>query len=127
MVMDFEESSCSTQFELGELFSKRKNELRDYKQTFKWYKKAAINGSRKAQHRLGTMYARGQGVSQDYTQAYAWCKVAVFQNSKHAKRKLEVIEAKLSLEQLRRGRWLAQEYYDKFITHRHSPILKNQN
>jgi TPR repeat protein len=113
-----EDRNSITQLELGELFSKRKNGLRDYKQTFKRYKKAAINGSRKAQHRLGTMYARGQGVEQDYVQAYAWCKVAVFQKSNRAKRKLEVLEAKLSFQQLRRGRWFAQDYYDRFVTPR---------
>ena len=118
MAMHTEERS-STQFELGELFAKRKIRSRDYKQAFKWYKNAAINGSRKAQQRLGTMYARGQGVAQDYVQAYAWCKVAVFQNSKRAKRQLGVIEDKMSLEQLRRGRWLAQDYYDEFMSYRH--------
>ena len=120
MAMYVEERSCPTQFDSGELSSKRKNELRDYKQAFKRYKNAAINGSRKAQHRIGTMYARGQGVAQDYAQAYAWCKVAAFQHSRRAKRKLEVIEAKLSLEQLRQGRWLAQDYYDRFVIRRHN-------
>ena len=91
---------------------------RGYRSAFNWYLHSARHGYRKAQHRLGTMYARGQGVAQDYAQAYAWCKVAAFQNSKRAKRKLEVIEAKLSLEQLRLGRWLAQDYYDTFVTQR---------
>lgn len=118
MVIYAEERSCSTQFELGELFSRSKNGSPDYKQAFKWYKNAAINGSRQAQQRLGTMYARGQGVAQDYAKAYAWCMVAVFQKSKRAKRKLGIIEAKMSFQQLRRGRWLAQDYYDRFVTHR---------
>ena len=115
MVIYAEERSCTTQFELGDLFDKGEQGTRDYRQAVKWYKKAALNGSRQAQHRLGSMYARGQGVKQDYAKAYAWCKVAVFQNSRRARRKLKRIEARMGLQQLRRGRWLAQDYYDKLI------------
>ena len=115
MVIYAEERSCTTQFELGELYSDRKNRMRDFQQAARWYKNAAINGSRQAQHRLATLYARGQGVTQDYARAYAWCKVAVFQNSRRARRKLGVIESRMSLQQLRRGRWLAQDYYDRFV------------
>lgn len=118
MVTYAEERSCTTQFELGELFSRSQSGSPDYGQAFKWYKNAAINGSRQAQQRLGTMYARGQGVAQDYVKAYAWCKVAAFQHSKRGRTKLGIIEAKMSLQQLRRGRWLAQDYYDRFVTHR---------
>lgn len=118
MVVFAEERSCTTQFELGELFAEKNNKAHDYSEAHRWYKNAAINGSRRAQHRLADMYARGQGVAQNYAKAYAWCKVAVFQNSRYARRKLRYIEARMSLEQLRRGRWLAQDYYDRFITHR---------
>ena len=82
MVTYAEERSCITQFELGELFHKGEQRSRDYAEAFRWYKNAAIKGSRPAQNRLGAMYARGQGVNQDYAKAYAWCKVAAFQNSK---------------------------------------------
>ena len=118
MVVYAEDRSCDTQFELGELFNDPNNRLRDYQQAARWYKNAAINGSRRAQHRLATLYARGQGVAQDYPRAYAWCKVAVFQDSRRARRKLGVIENKMSLQQLRRGRWLAQDYYDRFVSKR---------
>ena len=119
MVVYAEERSCTTQFELGELYYKRKSKSQDYKEAYKWYRNAAIKGSRQAQHRLGAMYARGQGVAQSYTKAYAWNKVAIFQNSRRAKRMLGCIESRMSLQQLRRGRWLAQDYYDRFVTHRH--------
>ena len=118
MAQNAEDRSCITQFELGEMFEKD-DRARDYPSAFRWYLHSAKHGYRKAQHRLGTMYARGQGAAQDYVQAYAWLKVAAFQKSKCAKRKLEVIEAKLPLEQLRRGRWLAQDYYDRFVIGRH--------
>lgn len=115
MVQYAEDRSCTTQFELGELFQKGDANTRDYRQAFKWYEMAAKNGSRQAQHRLGTLYARGQGVSPDAIKAYAWCKVAAFQDSSRGKRKLRCLEAKMNLDQIRQGRWLAQEYYEKYI------------
>ena len=118
MVQFAEERSCITQFELGELFQKGQKKTRDYKQAFKWYQLAAINGSRQAQHRLGTLYARGQGVPRNLVKAYAWCKVAAFQNSSRGKRKLKYLEAKLRFDQIREGRWLAQEYYDQLVKQR---------
>ncbi len=115
MVIYAEDRSCTTQFELGQLYDQREA---DFEQAFNWYRKAARKGSRQAQHRLASLYARGQGTPQDFARAYAWCKVAVFQNSRCARRKLPLIEARLNLQQLRRGRWLAQEYYDRYVVHR---------
>ena len=122
MVQFAEERSCVTQFELGELFQKSPKKSPDYKQAFKWYQLAAINGSRQAQHRLATLYARGQGVPQNLVKAYAWCKVSAFQNSGRGKRKLKCLEAKMGLEQIRQGRFLAQDYYNRLVTHRKQNI-----
>jgi TPR repeat protein len=118
MVTYAEEGCCTTQFELGELFYKGDRGSRDLEQAFKWYLHAARNGSRQAQHRLGVMYARGQGVAQNYSRSYAWCKVATFQQSRRAKRKLKCIESRMSWEQVRRGNWLAQEFYDRYVATR---------
>ncbi|MCP4875367.1 MAG: sel1 repeat family protein [Gammaproteobacteria bacterium] len=118
MVTYAEERSCTTQFELGELFNRGEQRSRDYEQAFRWYEKAAKNGSRQAQHKLGTLYARGQGVSQNFAEAYAWFKVAAFQKSDRGKRKMKCLEAKMCLDQIRQGRWLAQDYYDLFVKNR---------
>ncbi len=118
MVTYAEDRSCTTQFELGELFHRGDARSRDPEQAFKWYLAAAKNGSRQAQHRLGMLYARGQGVRQSYSRSYAWCKVAAFQHSRRAKRKLKCIKAKMTREQLRRGNWLAQELYDRYVAPR---------
>lgn len=120
MVTYAEEGCCTTQFELGELFYKGDRGSRDLEQAFKWYLCAARNGSRQAQHRLGVMYARGQGVAQNYSRSYAWCKVATFQQSRRAKRKLKCIESRMSWAQIRRGNWLAQEFYDRYVV-THNP------
>lgn len=118
MVQYAEDRSCVTQFELGELFHKGEQKSRDYKEAFRWYQMAAVNGSRHAQQRLGTLYARGQGVTRNLVKAYAWCKVAAFQKSSRGKRKLKCLEAKMELAEIRAARWLAQEYYDRFVIHR---------
>ena len=118
MVTYAEDRSCTTQFELGELFRKGDRRTRDLEQAFKWYLSAAKHGSRQAQHRLGMMYARGQGVAQNYARAYAWCKVAAFQQSRRARRKLRYIESQMNWEQVRRGNWLAQELYDCYVAQR---------
>ena len=121
MVQYAEDRSCITQFELGELFQKGQDKARDYKQAFKWFQLAAINGSCQAQHRLGSLYARGQGVPRDLVKAYAWCKVATFQDSSRGERKLKCLEAKMRLDQIQEGSWLAQEYYDRFVGKRMQP------
>ena len=118
MVTYAEDRSCTTQFELGELFDKGDRQARDFEQAARWYLIAAKKGSRQAQHRLAMLYARGQGVAQSYSRSYAWCKVAAFQRSRRAQRKLRYIESRMSWEQVRRGNWLAQEFYDRYVATR---------
>ena len=114
MVIFAEDRGEVTQFELGELFQKEQFGVRDYKQAFNWYLKAAKKGSRRAQHRVGTLYARGQGIRQSYTKAYAWCLIAATQNSKSAQRKLQIIVSKMRDDQINRGRKLARKYYKRY-------------
>ena len=42
---------------------------RDYAEVKKWWLKAAVHGSVKAQYNLALMYYKGLGVQQDYTEA----------------------------------------------------------
>ena len=116
MVLYAEDRSCTTQFELGEMFCRGDSRSRDYDQAFNWYARSAKKGYRRAQHRLGTLYARGQGVARNYVKAYAWCKVSAYQKSIKAMRKLRRIEAYMSPEQIRDGRQLAQRYYNLYVS-----------
>ena len=115
MVTFVEDRSCTTLFELGDMFDQGERASRDYAEAFKWYLSAAKKGSRQAQHRVGTLYARGLGVEQNYARSYAWCKVAAFQRSRRARRKLERISSRMTWQQIRRGNWLAQELYDRYV------------
>ncbi len=116
MVVYAEERGCITQFELGEMYERGEPGKRDYDEAFKWYRIAARRGFRRAQHRLGSLYARGLGVAQDLPRAYAWCRVAAIQDSRPARRKLRQIEAHMNSDEIRRGRWLAQDYYDRYVS-----------
>ena len=118
MVVYAEERGCITQFELGEMYARTRDGARDYGKAFKWYRIAARKGFRRAQHRLGSLYARGFGVTRDLPRAYAWCRVAAFQDSKAARRMLRRIESHMSSEEIRRGRRLAQDYYDRYVAPR---------
>ena len=115
MVIYAQERSCVTQFEPGEMYEKAELCQRDYGKAFKWYRMAARRGFRRAQHRLGSLCARGLGVPQDLPQACTWCRVAAARDSRPARRRLRQIEAHMSTEELRRGRWLAQDYYDRYV------------
>ena len=116
MTIFAEDRSSTTQFELAEVFEKGDNRTQDYAEAFKWYRESARKGYRSAQSRLGTLYARGLGVDQNLIKAYAWYLVARFQRSRRATRLLKVIERKLSMEQKRKARLLAEQYRETFTT-----------
>ena len=53
--------------------------VKNYKEAFKWYKKAAMQGYAPAQHNLGAMYDKGKGVAKNYKEALTWFKKAAAQ------------------------------------------------
>jgi len=67
-----EERSCTTQFELGQMFRKAEPRSKDFSKAAEWFTHSAEHGYRKAQFKIGVMYARGLGVRCDYVRAYAW-------------------------------------------------------
>lgn len=115
MVQFVEDRSCTTQFELGQMFQQSDDKVRDYDQAVKWYTRSAKQGYRRAQHRLGAMYAKGWGVKRNYIRAYAWCKVAASQHSRRALLKLRKIELKMSPEQIITARKLSKQYYQIYV------------
>jgi TPR repeat protein len=50
--------------------------VRDEKQAFRWFSRAAEHGSLPAQAKLGFLYWGGRGVSKDVNQAYFWTVLA---------------------------------------------------
>ena len=79
-----------------------------------WYEKAAMQGQANAQFSLGEMYLDGAGVEQDLVKAYAWIHVVVGSGIEAAEPILEELEFEMSSEQIRYGRKLGQEFWNKY-------------
>jgi hypothetical protein len=109
-----ENRSCTTQFELGQLFRKEET-ARDYDQAANWFLRSARKGYRKAQYVIGVMYARGTGVQQDYTRAYAWLKIAACQGSRKAARYLKKIAPRVPADQQLQAHSLARHFYQSYV------------
>ncbi|MBV5333540.1 sel1 repeat family protein, partial [bacterium] len=61
----------------------------DYREAFKWLKKAAEHGYADAQFSLGCMHSQGQGMAADYREASEWYWKAAEQGHELARRQLE--------------------------------------
>ena len=62
-----EQGDAGAQFNLGLVYNNGlQGVLQDYKESVKWYTKAAEQGDASAQYNLGLMYVKGQGVLQDF-------------------------------------------------------------
>lgn len=110
-----EQRSCTTQFELGQMFRKAPEQSRDYSQSAQWFKRSAKQGYRKAQYSIGVMYARGLGVHQDMIKAYAWLKIAAAQGSHKAHHCLRKLANRMPMEQLPQAHALSREYYERYV------------
>ena len=70
-----EAGDAAAQHNLGELLY----DAKDFKESFKWYHKAAKQGHAKAQHMLGLMYNHSIGVPFDVKEAAKWYRKAAEQ------------------------------------------------
>jgi len=110
-----EERSCTTQFELGQMFRKAEPRSKDFSKAAEWFTHSAEHGYRKAQFKIGVMYARGLGVRCDYVRAYAWLKIAAAQGSHRAIVYLKKLARKMRIDQLSRAHVLARFYYQSYV------------
>ncbi len=62
--------------DLGNMLSSERWAMQDDEQAVEWYRKAAEQGSARAECRLGYMYRLGQGVPQNEAQAVQWYRKA---------------------------------------------------
>ncbi len=87
----------------------------DYGAAFREWLPIAAAGDARAQHVVGLMYSIGEGVRQDDVQAYMWIDLAAANfssttNRNRAARFRQRIAERLSPEQLRRARHMAQAW-----------------
>jgi GAF domain-containing protein/PilZ domain-containing protein/Sel1 repeat-containing protein len=73
--------------------------VRDEKQAFRWFRRAADHGSLPAQAKLGTLYWGGRGVSKDLNQAYFWTLLARARGDREAKDLAAILASGLTRNQ----------------------------
>jgi len=59
------------------------------------------------------MYADGQGVTQNYVTAYMWSNLAAAKDNELAKTRKEIIEKKMTREQISKALKLSREWLAK--------------
>lgn len=84
---------ADAQFNMGNLFFKGREVVRDYAEAAKWYRLAALKGHAPAQLKTGMMYEAGVGVEQDDTEAVRWYRLAAGQGLAGAQLNLGVAYA----------------------------------
>ena len=83
---------------------------KDASEAVKWFRKAAEQGSAKAQCNLGVCYANGEGVTKDYVEAYKWLSLASAQGNENAKAAKSSLAQQMTPEQIAKGFRLARDF-----------------
>lgn len=108
-----ERGSWWAQTTLGHMYREGKGVPRDYTKAKRWYTRAAEDGDWDAQHDLGCMYANGTGVLKDYVKAYMWFNISSVNGNENAKKHLDVLEGKMSPEQIGIGQSFSYKWMEK--------------
>jgi TPR repeat protein len=85
----------------------------DYKQTVKWYRKAAEQGDVRAQYSLGSMYRLGRGVTQDYKSAHMWYNISAANGYSDAVINRDLIIKEMTPSQIEKAQDMASEWMAK--------------
>ena len=83
---------------------------KNYQESLKWYKKAAIQGDAKAQVLIGAMYAAGRGVAKNYIKAYKWFSLSASKGNKNADNLLSILENKMTAAQVAKAQEAAANF-----------------
>jgi len=98
---------------LGLMYDIGQGVPQDYKEASKWFRLAAEQGDPDAQFNVGLIYAKGQGTPQDYVLAHMWFSLAGSQGAEDAFHNRDVIEKKMSPQQLEEAREMARNWKPK--------------
>ncbi len=90
--------SATAQFNLGVLYYTGNGVVKDRKEAFQWYIKAAKGGLPHAQFNVSAMYYQGEGVAKSLKKAYLWGLIAEASGNKNVSSFLNAAEKKLSFE-----------------------------
>ncbi len=105
-----QKGDSESEYKLGILYANGAGVIKDATEASKWYRRAAEKGRATAQFALGMFYFLGVGVSQDYLQAHKWLNLSSAQGFKAAKTAREMVEQKMSPEQIAEAQQLAREF-----------------
>ncbi len=103
----------AAQYFLGVRYDEGTGVPQDFQEAVRWFREAADQGNAAARNNLGQMYYQGRGVQQDYIQAYMWVTLAAAQGNKNAAKGLEILEKKMTPDQLAEAQRLAREWKPK--------------
>ena len=79
-----EQGDVKAQYNLAFMYDKGQGVIQDYKQSVKWYRKAAEQGNVRAQYNLAIMYRKGRGVIQSNNNSYIWNAIAAANGNERA-------------------------------------------
>ena len=98
---------------LGLMYDMGQGVPQDYKEASKWFRLAAEQGDADAQFNVGLVYAKGQGTPQDYVLAHMWFSLAGSQGVEDAFHNRDVIEKKMSPQQIEKAQEMARNWKPK--------------
>ena len=85
----------------------------DYATAMKEWRPLAEQGNANAQYNLGVMYANGNGVPQDDVEAVKWYRLAADQGDADARGNKEIVEKKMTKQQIAEGQRLSREWFNE--------------
>ena len=85
----------------------------DYAEAVKWFRKAADQGSARAQLHLASKYLYGQGVPQDYVLAHMWFNLSAAQGNPPAASSRDRLATRMTSTQIADAQKLAREWNPK--------------
>ncbi len=107
------QGDAAAQYFLGVRYAEGTGVPQDFQEAVRWFREAADQGNAAARNNLGQMYYQGRGVQQDYVQAYMWVSLAAVQGYELAAQGLEILEKKMTPDQLAEAQRLAREWTPK--------------
>ena len=108
-----EQGNIKAMHNLAVLSANQLNGSPDYATAAGWFEKAAEHGLSDSQFNLAVLHENGLGVQQDLTTAYKWLALAAKSGDKEAIRRRDILQGKLTGEQLAKaeslvGMWKAK-------------------
>ncbi len=105
-----ENGDTYAQAQLGKMIGMGEGVAQDNIEALRWLRLAAGNGEAYGQAELAQYYYKGKGVPQDYVQAHVWWNLAAAQNYGEAALLRELLEFKMTPDQIAEAQRLAAEW-----------------